>query len=90
MSERIRSLDPILRPGSIAVVGASRRPGTIGHQIVANLVEHGFTGPVYPVNRAARSVNAIHAWPDVRAIPEPVDLAVIAVPRERVCEVAEE
>ena len=90
MSERIRSLDPILRPGSIAVIGASRRPGTIGHQIVANLVAHGFTGPVYPVNRTARSVNAIHAWPDVRSIPEAVDLAVIAVPKERVCEVAEE
>jgi acetate---CoA ligase (ADP-forming) len=90
MTDRARSLDPILRPGSIAVVGASRRPGTIGHQIVSNLVEHGFTGPVYPVNRAARSINAMHAWPSVSAIPEPVDVAVIAVPKELVCEVAEE
>ena len=76
MAERTRSLDPILRPGSIAVVGAARRPGTIGHQIVANLVERGFTGSVYPVNPTARSVNAIHAWPDVHSIPEPVDVAV--------------
>ena len=90
MGDRIRSLDPVLRPSSIAVVGASRRAGTIGHQIVANLVAHGFTGPVYPVNRAARSIHAIRAWPDVRSIPELVDLAVIAVPKERVCAVAEE
>jgi acetate---CoA ligase (ADP-forming) len=85
-----RPLDPILRPASIAVVGASRRAGTIGHQIVANLVRHGFTGAVYPVNPSATSINAIHAWPSVGAIPQPVDVAVIAVPKERVCEVAEE
>jgi acetate---CoA ligase (ADP-forming) len=90
MTEPLRPLDPILRPGSIAVIGASRRPGTIGHQIVANLVGHGFTGPVYPVNPAARSVHSLPSWPDVRSIPEPLDLAVIAVPKERVCDVAEE
>ena len=86
----MRSLDPILRPRSIAVVGASRRPGTIGHQIVANLVRHGFTGPVYPVNPTASSINAMHAWPTVSAIPEPVDVAVVAVPKERACDVVEE
>ena len=85
-----RPLDPILRPASIAVVGASRRAGTIGQQIVANLVRHGFTGAVYPVNPSATSINAIHAWPSVGAIPQPVDVAVIAVPKEQVCEVAEE
>jgi acetyltransferase len=89
-AERARSLDPILRPRSIAVVGASRRSGTIGHQIVANLVRHGFTGPVFPVNPTAASINAMHAWPSVSAIPEPVDMAVVAVPKERVCDVAEE
>jgi acetyl coenzyme A synthetase (ADP forming)-like protein len=85
-----RALDPILKPTSIAVVGASRHAGTIGHQIVANLVRHGFSGPVYPVNRAARSINAMHAWPSVSALPEPVDVAVIAVPSAHVCDVAEE
>ena len=85
-----RPLDPILSPSSIAVVGASRRSGTIGHQIVANLVTHGFTGAVYPVNPTARSVNAMHAWPRVSAVPAVVDVAVIAVPSAIVCDVAEE
>jgi acetyl coenzyme A synthetase (ADP forming)-like protein len=83
-------LDPILSPRSIAVVGASRTPDTIGHQIVANLIRYGFTGAVYPVNPRAASIHSVRAYPTVGDIPDPVDLAVIAVPKERVLEVAEE
>jgi len=84
------SLDPILKPRAIAVVGASRAANTIGHQIVANLVDRHFTGAVYPVNPKATAVHAIPAWASVSAIPAPVDVAVVAVPKERVIEVAEE
>lgn len=84
------ALDPILKPRTIAVVGASRTPSTIGHQIVANLVDNGFTGAVYPVNPSARAIHAMRAWPSVASIPEPVDVAVVTVPKERVCDVAEE
>ncbi len=84
------SLDPILRPRSVAVIGASRNPGTIGSQIVANLVNDGFTGPVYPVNPSARAIHALPAWASVGAIPAPPDLAVIVVPKEVVQGVAEE
>ena len=84
------SLDPILKPRTIAVVGASRTPNTIGHQIVANLVDRGFTGAVYPVNPRAAAVHAIPAWASVSALPAPVDVAVVAVPKERVVDVAEE
>jgi acetate---CoA ligase (ADP-forming) len=83
-------LDPILRPRSVAVIGASRRPATIGHQILANLIVHGFTGAVYPVNPNATSVHSIRAYPSVEAIPDAVDLAVIVVPKEHVLAVAEE
>ncbi|HZO18592.1 MAG TPA: acetate--CoA ligase family protein [Gemmatimonadaceae bacterium] len=83
-------LDSILKPRSIAVIGASRSPETIGHQIVANLVAHGFTGAVHPVNPKAASIHSIRAYPSVRAIGEPVDLAIIAVPKERVLEVSRE
>jgi acetyltransferase len=83
-------LDMIMKPRSIAVVGASRSPNTIGHQILANIVRHGFTGPVFPVNPKATSVNSVRAVPSVEAIGEPVDLAVIVVPKERVADVAEE
>jgi acetyl coenzyme A synthetase (ADP forming)-like protein len=84
------SLDPILRPRSVAVIGASRNPRTIGSQIVANLVNDGFTGPVYPVNPSARAIHALPAWASVGALPEPPDLAVIVVPKEAVQGVAEE
>ena len=84
------SLTPILRPRSIAVIGASRTPGTIGYELVRNLAICGFTGPVYPVNPKASSIYSIPAIPSVEAIPGPVDLAVISVPKQFVMEVAEQ
>ncbi len=84
------SLRAVFSPGSIAVVGASRSPGTIGHQIVSNLLKHGFQGPVYPVNPKATSIHSIAAYPSVAAIPGPVDLAVLTVPKELALGVAEE
>jgi acetyl coenzyme A synthetase (ADP forming)-like protein len=83
-------LDSILRPRSIAVVGASRQFGSIGHEVVSNLLRCGFTGPVYPVNPRASSVKSIKAYPSVASIPDPVDLAVIAVPKQLVVTAAEE
>jgi acetyl coenzyme A synthetase (ADP forming)-like protein len=84
------ALRPILAPRSIAVIGASRTPGTIGHEIVANLVRGGYTGPVYPVNPKATSICSIRTLADITSVPEPVDLAVIVVPKELVHEVAEQ
>jgi acetyltransferase len=89
-AEGAGALDAILKPRSIAVIGASRSPDTIGHQIVANLVRHGFTGAVHPVNPKAGSIHSIRAYAAVGAIGEPVDLAIIAVPKERVLDVARE
>jgi acetate---CoA ligase (ADP-forming) len=82
-------LDSLLRPKSIAVVGASRTPHTIGWQILDNLLLHGYTGAVYPVNPGAGSVHSIRAYPSVEAIPDPVEMAVIVVPKQHVCAVAE-
>jgi acetyl coenzyme A synthetase (ADP forming)-like protein len=86
--DREASLDPILNPRSIAVIGASRMSNTIGHQIFANLLRYGFTGAVYPVNPHATSIQSVRAYPDVGALPEPIDLAVVVVPKERVLDVA--
>lgn len=82
-------LDAILRPRSIAVIGASRKPNTIGWQILDNLLRHGYTGAVYPVNPTADAVHSIRAYPSVESIPDPVDLAVVVVPKQRVLEAAE-
>jgi acetate---CoA ligase (ADP-forming) len=81
-------LDALMRPRSIAVIGASRRPNTIGYQILDNLIRHGFAGAVYPVNPGAGSIHSIRAYGTIADVPEPVDLAVIVVPKQHVVEVA--
>lgn len=78
------SLRPFFRPRSVAVVGASRDPSSIGYRLLDALVTNHFQGPVYPVNPKAPAIGGVRAYPTVRDLPEPVDLAVIAVPREAV------
>ena len=67
-------------PRAIAVVGASRDTGKVGHAVFANLLSGGFTGPVYPVNAAAPEILGHVAYPSLEALPGPVDLAVVVVP----------
>ncbi len=84
------TLNPILRPKSIAVIGASRSPNTIGWHILDNLLEHGFHGPVYPVNPKAEAIHSIQAYASIGAVPGPVDLAVVVVPKNFVIDVVKE
>ncbi|MEC4890251.1 MAG: acetate--CoA ligase family protein [Nitrospira sp.] len=74
------SLTPLFRPRSVAVVGASRDPAHIGHRLLESLLGGGFTGTIIPVNPLAAEIAGLHAVPSLKAIPGPVDLAVIAVP----------
>jgi acetyl coenzyme A synthetase (ADP forming)-like protein len=83
-------LDSLLRPKSIAVVGASRRAGSIGNGMLKHLVGSGFTGPVYPVNPTADAVNSVPAFPSLSALPTVPDLAVIVVPKQLVLDVVRE
>ena len=83
-------LDPILKPRAIAVIGASRKADTIGHQIFANLVRYGFTGAVYPVNPQASAIQSVRAYPNVGELPERPDLAIVVIPKERVLGVVQE
>ena len=84
MSRAPSGLDAILRPRSVAVIGASRRPLSIGREILHNLLAFGFQGPVFPVNRRAESVHSLKAWRSIGSVPGPVDLAVVVVPRAEV------
>jgi acetyl coenzyme A synthetase (ADP forming)-like protein len=84
------SLWPFFRPKSVAVVGASRDPSSIGYRILEALVLNHFQGPVYPVNSKAAVVGCFRAQPSVREVPEPVDLAIIAVPRDAVMGVVDD
>ena len=82
-----RSVARLLAPKAVAVVGASREPGTAGHEVFRSLLTHGFAGPVYPVNPAAPHVLSVRAYADVRDVPDDVDLAVVAVPAASVADV---
>ncbi|MFP2911271.1 acetate--CoA ligase family protein, partial [Pyxidicoccus sp. 3LFB2] len=73
-------LDVVFSPRSVAVVGASERPGSVGRAVLWNLVSNPFGGTVYPVHPQRPNVLGIKAWPSLRSLPEPVDLAVIATP----------
>jgi acetyl coenzyme A synthetase (ADP forming)-like protein len=81
-----RSLDALFRPRSVAVIGASRRRGSIAGEVFHNLVSHGFPGAVDPINPAARSVQSVRAYPSIHDVPGDIDLAVIVVPQPAVLE----
>jgi acetyl coenzyme A synthetase (ADP forming)-like protein len=86
----LASLQSLLRPQSIALIGASRHPGTIGHILLQCLIKNGFSGKVYPVNPSTDFLMSLKTYPSVLDIPGDVDMAVIAVPAKLVVKVADE
>lgn len=86
----MKPLDPVFRPQSVAVIGAARDRRGVGRQIFDNLLATGFRGPVYPVNPTAREVGSVRAYASVLEIPDPIDLAIIAVPAEAALTTVEE
>jgi len=84
------SLRPVFEPRTVAVVGVSRRRGSIGAEIFHNLAAGGFTGKVVPVNTHADAIGGVAAYRSVRDVPGSVDLAVIAVPAAAVPTVVDE
>ena len=86
----VAAVRSLLRPGSVAVIGASRRRGTVGGELLHNLLSAGFAGAVYPVNLHASSVAGVRAYRSIAEVPEPVELALVAVPAAGVADVARE
>jgi acetyl coenzyme A synthetase (ADP forming)-like protein len=84
----VNALKLFFEPRAVAVIGASRRRGTIGGEIFHNLLSYGFKRPVYPVNPSAAAIENVPAFSSVQAITGPVDLAVIVVPAAMVVEAA--
>ncbi|MFZ1985565.1 MAG: acetate--CoA ligase family protein [Desulfatitalea sp.] len=76
----MRDLDPIFSPQSVAVVGASTIPGKVGHDIFVNILKGGYKGVLYPVNPSAEAIASVRAYPSIKDIPYPLDLAMIIVP----------
>ncbi|HEX4932052.1 MAG TPA: CoA-binding protein, partial [Gemmatimonadaceae bacterium] len=87
---RLPDLAPLLAPRTVAVIGASPRASNMGHQILSNLLDFGFTGTVYPVNPRAHAIRAVRAHRTIAEVPEAVDTAVVVVPKDQALEVAEQ
>ncbi|MEA3293915.1 MAG: CoA-binding protein [Euryarchaeota archaeon] len=84
------TLKAIFEPGSVAIIGASSTPGKWGNILLKNLLINGFKGPVYPVNPKEKTILGTVCYPRVLDIPDPVDMALIAVPRSHALSVAKE
>ena len=84
------SLDPLFRPQSVAVVGASATPGSVGSILMRNLMENPFGGVVFPINPKRHAVHGVLCYPSLKKVPETVDLAVIATPAATVPETLRE
>jgi len=76
----LRSLDTLFNPSSIALVGASKTPGSVGWVLARNLMAGGFDGPIMPVNPKHRAIGGVLAWPNVASLPVVPELAVISTP----------
>ncbi len=86
----MHDLDYIFRPNSVAVIGASTRKGTIGREILHNIISNEFNGKVFPVNPKASVIHSIKCYSTILDVPDAVDMAIIVVPRDFVPEVAEQ
>ncbi|HSL46421.1 MAG TPA: acetate--CoA ligase family protein [Anaerolineales bacterium] len=84
------SLNNLLQPKSVAIVGASTQPGKIGYTVIENLLKGGYEGKIYPINPTATEILNLPVYPNISAVPDKVDLAVITVPVKLACQVVEE
>jgi len=80
----VRNLRQLFAPKSVAVIGATDRPGSVGATMLRNLREGGFKGPVYPVNPKYTRIGGQQAWPDVASLPAAPDLAIVCTPPQTV------
>jgi acetyltransferase len=80
-------LDRFFTPQAIAVFGASERENAVGTRVYNNLLESGFSGPIYPINPKYTTLNDHDCYPDIQSIKQPIDLAVIATPAPTVPEI---
>ncbi len=84
------SLNNLLQPKSVAIVGASAQPGKIGYTVIENLLKGGYQGKIYPINPTASEILDLPVFPNISAVPGKIDLAVITVPVKLACQVIEE
>jgi acetyltransferase len=82
-------LDKMLRPKTVAIVGASATPGKIGYTVIDNLIKGGYTGKIYPVNPTCTEILGLKCYPSISEVPGEVDSAIITIPAKVMSEVTE-
>ena len=90
MTQNTLDLDALLRPKSIAVVGASKNPDSPGHDYVQCLLDFGFKGEVYPVHRRETEILGLKAYPDLSSIPGDVEFVISCIPSEAILDVIDD
>ena len=85
----VNALKLFFNPRAVAVIGASRKPDSIGGVIFRNLLSYGFQGPVFPINPSAKVIQCVPTFKSIEDVPDPVDLAIIVVPATEVLAAAE-
>ena len=83
-------LEAFFNPRSVAVIGASRSKEKLGHGVLANLIEFGYPGQIYPINPKADEILGLKCYPSVLDVPGPIDLAIVVIPAQFVAAVLEE
>ena len=80
----------MLRPKSVAVIGASATPGKIGYTVIKNLLKDGYKGKIYPINQKESEILGLKCYPEIGQVPGEIDSAVMCVPAKVMAEVVEE
>ena len=86
----VEQMNLFMDPKSVAIVGVSRKTDENSWNILGNLLNYGFQGKIYPVNPTAEQILGIKTYPSLQAIPDEIDLAVIATPRFTVLDIVKE
>ena len=86
----VTMLEAFFTPQSVAVIGAAREPGKLGHGVLSNILKYGYNGRVYPINPKADEIFGFKCYPSVLDVPDAVELAVIIIPNKFVPQVMEE
>jgi len=83
-------INGLLRPKTVAVIGASATPGKIGYTVVDNLVKGKYEGKIYPINPTATEILGLKVYPTITDVPGSIDSAIVTVPAKFILEVTEE
>lgn len=83
-------LDALFKPRSVAIIGASNNPLSIGHIVIQNLLDHNFQGPIYPINPKSKFIKSFRAYPSVTDVPDEIDLVNISIKNTLVPSIIEE